>query len=115
MSSFVGRHRELTTPARMLGRVERGGRADRPESQARAIDLVGADREPVAKRITMVGSVKWLERRPFDAHDLAQLGAHRSRVPGADATTPSLVVSRSGAPVEGVPVIDPDELVAAYR
>jgi hypothetical protein len=28
------------------------------------IDLVGADREPIAKKITMVGSVKWLENKP---------------------------------------------------
>ncbi|WP_280343454.1 hypothetical protein [Nocardia abscessus] len=33
------------------------------------IDLIGADREPVAKAIHFVGSIKWLEDRPFDRHD----------------------------------------------
>ncbi|PRX45512.1 hypothetical protein B0I33_109175 [Prauserella shujinwangii] len=78
------------------------------------IDIVGADREPVAKRITVVGSMKWLEQRPFDAHDLGRLVSHRSRLPGADETTPPLVVSRSGATVGGVQVIGPEELLAAW-
>jgi AAA+ ATPase superfamily predicted ATPase len=79
------------------------------------IDLVGADRAPIAKRITMVGSVKWLEQRPFDAHDLARLWSHRSRMPGADSATPLLVVSRSGATIGDVPVIGPEDLLAGYR
>lgn len=79
------------------------------------IDLVGADRAPIAKRITLVGSIKWLERRPFDIHDLAQLGSHRARMPGADETTPMLAVSRCGTTVDGALAIGPDELLAAYR
>ncbi|MDX6240601.1 MAG: uncharacterized protein QOG10_5421, partial [Kribbellaceae bacterium] len=34
------------------------------------IDLVGADREPVAKRLLFLGSIKWLEKNHFDNHDL---------------------------------------------
>jgi AAA+ ATPase superfamily predicted ATPase len=79
------------------------------------VDIVGADREPIAKRITCVGSIKWLERRPFDHHDLAQLLVHRSRLPGADESTPLVAVSRGGATTDGVRLITPDELLSAYQ
>jgi len=79
------------------------------------IDLVGADRGPIAKKITMVGSIKWLERRAFDAHDFGELVVHRAKLPGADATTPLVVVSRSGSTVDGVTRVGPDEIVNAYR
>jgi AAA+ ATPase superfamily predicted ATPase len=79
------------------------------------IDIVGADREPVAKRITCVGSVKWLESRPFDAHDLARLILHRSRLPGADESTPLVAVSRSGTTADEVVQIGPDDLITAWR
>ncbi len=36
------------------------------------IDIVGADRSPIAKRVTAVGSIKWLENKPFDQRDLAR-------------------------------------------
>ncbi|WP_424531203.1 hypothetical protein ACOZ38_14875 [Sphaerisporangium viridialbum] len=79
------------------------------------IDIVAADRAPVAKRVTAVGSIKWLENRPFDAHDLARLVLHRSLLPGADDTTPLLAVSRSGSTVDGVPTIVPEDLLSAWR
>lgn len=79
------------------------------------IDLVGADRAPVAKRITFVGSVKWLENGPFDAHDLSRLLVHRSRLPGADDATELLAVSRSGRGVEGIRVLAPEDLLTAWR
>jgi hypothetical protein len=79
------------------------------------IDVVGADRGPVAKKITIVGSIKWLERWPFDAHDIAELVVHRTKLPGAEPTTPLMAISRSGSSVDGATVIGPDEIVAAYR
>jgi uncharacterized protein len=79
------------------------------------IDLICADREPIAKRITMVGSVKWLENKPYDGHDLTRLIIHRRQLPGADDTTPLLAVTRSGATIDGVAVLGPDELLAAWR
>ncbi|HLU75304.1 MAG TPA: DUF234 domain-containing protein [Nonomuraea sp.] len=79
------------------------------------IDLVGADREPVAKRITLLGSIKWLENRPFDHHDLTELIVHRSKMPGADADTPLYVVSRAGCTVDGVRHVTPEELIEAWR
>lgn len=79
------------------------------------IDLVVADRAPVAKRILAVGSVKWLENAPFDTHDLARLLTHRTQLPGADPDTPLVVVSRSGCAVDGVRHYGPDDLIAAWR
>ncbi|MFC5815524.1 ATP-binding protein [Nonomuraea harbinensis] len=79
------------------------------------IDLVGADREPVAKRVTLLGSIKWLENRPFDHHDLTELIVHRSKMPGADADTPLYAVSRAGCTVDGVRHVTPEELIEAWR
>ncbi|MEU6641185.1 DUF234 domain-containing protein [Saccharomonospora sp. NPDC046836] len=81
------------------------------------IDIVGADREPVAQAITVVGSVKWLEQRPFDLRDVARLMRHRAQLPGATDTTPLIAVSRNGAgvtPIEGVQVLGPDDLLSAW-
>ncbi|MFI2649733.1 ATP-binding protein [Micromonospora fulviviridis] len=79
------------------------------------IDLVGADRTPVAKRITFVGSIKWLENGPFDAHDLGRLVLHRAQLPGADERTPLIAVARSGRSVEGVTLLGPEHLLTAWR
>ncbi|MFI6484861.1 DUF234 domain-containing protein [Nonomuraea sp. NPDC050663] len=79
------------------------------------IDLVGADREPVARRITYVGSIKWLENRPFDKHDLGELFVHRSRLPGADQETPLVAVARSGCTADHIQHVGPDELVGAWE
>lgn len=65
------------------------------------IDLVGADREPTARTIGFVGSIKWHEDQPFDARDLAELIVARDRLPGADRDTPLVAVSRVGGPVAG--------------
>lgn len=75
------------------------------------IDIVVADRAPVAKEIVAVGSIKWLENAPFDAHDLGQLHAHRLQLPGAAPDTPLLAVSRSGCSVDGVVCLGPDDLL----
>ncbi|MEU8020933.1 DUF234 domain-containing protein [Micromonospora haikouensis] len=79
------------------------------------IDLVGADREPVARRVTFVGSIKWLERRAFDGHDLGRLLLHRSLLPGADERTELVAVSRAGVDVDGVRALSPEDLLTAYR
>src|SRR5215204_4552714 len=52
------------------------------------IDLVVGDRSPVAKRVLALGSIKWLENAPFDRHDLGELHAHRTQLPGAAVDTP---------------------------
>jgi AAA+ ATPase superfamily predicted ATPase len=79
------------------------------------IDLVGADREPVAQRISFTGSVKWRENMPFGERDLADLIRHRSRLPGADESTPLIVITRSGATVKSPIMLSPDDLLAAWR
>ncbi|WP_443065082.1 DUF234 domain-containing protein [Streptomyces sp. NBC_01336] len=67
------------------------------------IDIVGADRAPIAKKITLVGSVKWLEKKPFDNRDLARLVTHRSQLPGADDTTPCSPSPATAAPPTSPP------------
>lgn len=79
------------------------------------IDVVVADRVPVATRVLGVGSIKWLERTPFDAADLGALVRHRALLPGADAQTGLLAVSRAGCTVEGVTVYDPQTLIDVWH
>ncbi len=60
------------------------------------IDLVGADRAPVARQICFAGSIKWLTS-PFDRHDLNELVASVQRLPGFEPGQSGLaVVSLSG-------------------
>jgi uncharacterized protein len=64
------------------------------------VDLVGADRGPVATRLFFVGSIKWLGT-PFDQHDLSAFRRAAVHVPGYDqADTGLVVVSLSGAVAE---------------
>jgi hypothetical protein len=88
-------------------------RAFQPE-----IDLVGADRAPVAREIYYAGSVKWLER-PFDDHDLAALQRDAIAIPGFEpGRTHLAAVSRAG-PASGVSrqlalCWGPQDVVAAF-
>ncbi|MFE3542156.1 ATP-binding protein [Nocardia sp. NPDC059177] len=59
------------------------------------IDLIGADRSPVAHRIAFAGSIKWLGS-PFDRHDLASLTKGAHMVPGFVAPDTALVVVSLG-------------------
>lgn len=60
------------------------------------IDLIGADRAPVARKLWYAGSVKWLDR-PFDGRDLAALQHAVTNVPGFESSETALVsVSRAG-------------------
>lgn len=77
------------------------------------IDLVGADRSPIAKKITLAGSIKWHENKPFDSRDLAELIVHRSQLPGSDDETQLLAVSRNGA-TANVQVLTPEDLLTAW-
>lgn len=79
------------------------------------IDIVCADREPVAQRITAVGSVKWLENRRFDRHDLAELIVHRSKLPGANDDTALMAVARAGVDAPGVAPFTPRDLLDAWQ
>lgn len=78
------------------------------------IDLVGADRQPVAKRLLFLGSVKWLENSAFDSHDLAALHKHRAAV--TDDPMPLIAVSRSGVNCAGLQATyGPQDLLTAWR
>lgn len=79
------------------------------------IDLVGADRDPIAKRITMVGSIKWRDNSTFDARDVSRLAMHRSQLPGAGEDAELIAVSRSGGKLDGVRVLMPEDLLEAWR
>ncbi|MFF9059924.1 ATP-binding protein [Streptomyces sp. NPDC014882] len=78
------------------------------------IDLVGADRQPVAKRLLFLGSVKWLENSAFDGHDLAALHKHRAAV--TEDPVPLIAVSRAGVGCTGLQAAyGPEELLTAWR
>jgi AAA+ ATPase superfamily predicted ATPase len=78
------------------------------------IDLVGADRVPVAGRLLFVGSIKWQDTVPFDRHDEAALIRHRSEL--TDDLIPLVAVSRSAI---DSPAADaryrPEDLIQAWR
>ena len=54
------------------------------------IDLIGADRAPVATRLWYAGSVKWLDH-PFGSRDLAALQRGAPQVPGFDPEETALI------------------------
>ncbi|MDI5969794.1 ATP-binding protein [Streptomyces sp. SL13] len=78
------------------------------------VDIVGADRGPVAKELLFLGSIKWLETSPFDAHDLAALHKHRAAL--TDDPTPLVAVSRGGVNCSGLQAAyGPGDLLGAWR
>ena len=80
------------------------------------VDLVGAERAARPRRVEFVGSIKWRERAPFDRRDLAHLVSQSQRVPGTDAATLTVGVSRSGFEVEDLDLrLGPEELLEAWR
>jgi hypothetical protein len=81
------------------------------------IDLVGADRGPVASRIAFAGSIKWQDG-PFDRRHLDDLNRHAPMVPGFQPGTSGLVVvSRSGTdlPASAADLVwGPEDIVQAW-
>jgi hypothetical protein len=78
------------------------------------IDLVGADREPVAKQLVFLGSITGLETSPFDVRDLAALHKHRAAL--TDDPIPLVAVSRSGVNCSGLQATyGPEALLAGWR
>lgn len=78
------------------------------------IDVVIADRAPVATIVLAVGSIKWLGSHPFSEHDHARLVVHRGQLPGAAENTTMFAVSRSGCTVPGLRCYEPAELLGAW-
>jgi len=77
------------------------------------IDIVGADREPVAQRLLFLGSVKWLEMGQFDDHDLVALQRQRDRI--TPDPVPLIAVSRAGvSTAHADAVFSPADLIDAW-
>lgn len=71
------------------------------------IDLIGADRrDPPAKQITFLGSIKWRETKPVTMADYNALVAGGTRVPGVAPTTIKVAVSRLGADADALTAFD---------
>ncbi len=63
----------------------------------------------------MVGSVKWRTEASFGRDDLGDLLVHRAQVPGADADTRLIGVSRAGFAVPGLDAeLHPHDIVDAF-
>lgn len=78
------------------------------------IDIVGADRAPIARELLFLGSIKWLEQATFDAHDLAALHRHRAAL--TDDPLPLVAVSRAGVSCRGLDAAyAPEDLLAAWQ
>ncbi|MDT0347761.1 ATP-binding protein [Streptomyces litchfieldiae] len=81
------------------------------------VDLIGADREPVAGAVHFIGSIKWLESQPFGRREYDAMARDMLAVPGTEAGTPLVAVSRSGVE-DGLPLAahwGPEDLVRAWR
>jgi hypothetical protein len=84
-----------------------------PRSNDIEIDIVGADREPIARQLLFVGSIKWLERSAFDEHDFSALLRHRTLFTGE--LLPLVAVSRAGVSCGGLDATyGPDELIESW-
>ena len=59
------------------------------------VDLIGADREPVAKKISFIGSIKWRDEQQFTYHDCADLFKAVPYIPGCQEA-PLAAVSATG-------------------
>jgi len=87
-----------------------------PRSFNPEIDLVGADRAPIAKKIFYTGSIKWLNT-VFDRHDFAAMVRASAHIPGGvDGETGLVIVSRTGvAPSVGADLVwSPGDVLAAW-
>jgi len=81
------------------------------------IDLVRADRRPVATQVNFVGSIKWYDNKPFTSRDYDRLAEDATAVPGATRDTPLVAVSRTGF-ADGLPLAarwGPDDLLRAWQ
>lgn len=77
------------------------------------IDIVGADRAPVAHELLFVGSVKWLEHTPFDDRDHARMLRHRAAL--TDEPLPTVAVTRTATDCRGPDAVyAPNDLLRAW-
>jgi AAA+ ATPase superfamily predicted ATPase len=77
------------------------------------IDIVGGDREPIAKELLFIGSIKWLDNAAFDDHDFAALRRHGDHL--TSKRLPLVAASRAGISAAGVDAeYGPDDLIAGW-
>lgn len=77
------------------------------------IDIVVADRAPIAKQLRLIGSIKWRDDATFDVRDLHALHHHSLAL--TDKVVPLIAVSRCGASTGGLDAVyDPETLIAAW-
>lgn len=81
------------------------------------VDLVGGRAPVTPPGIDFVGSIKWRDETPFDRADAAALADARASVPGTDAQTRLVGVSRDGfRGATGLDVkLSARDLLAAWR
>jgi uncharacterized protein len=82
------------------------------------IDLIGADRLSVARKLCYAGSIKWLDH-PFGTRDLTVLQRGAPHVPGFDPGETALIgVSRTGfadsAPTNLALCWLPEDIIRAF-
>ncbi|GAA2839617.1 hypothetical protein [Nonomuraea rubra] len=89
-------------------------RGTRPQDWNEALRALA--KGPVAGHIYFVGSIEWLDNRPFDRHDYDELVRDAPFVPGAALDTPKIAASRAGAEpglsLDGL--WRPEDLIAAW-
>ena len=103
----------------MIGLVFRTSTTRRRTAFDPKIDLVGADRAPVAAQVYFAGAVKWLNR-PFDGRDLADLQQGAMSIPGYSYGGTALIAVSAVGVAAGVAeqlalCWGPQEVVAAYE
>jgi uncharacterized protein len=80
------------------------------------VDLVGVEGTAKQRRVSLLGSIKWRERKPFAGRDASALASQRRMVPGTDEDTVLIAVSSSGFDVRDIPVrLGPQDLLDAWR
>lgn len=79
------------------------------------IDLVGGRAPGGSDRIDFVGSIKWRSKAKLDESDVERLIAHREMLPGADADTLLVGVSRTGFATERLDVALGVEAIVGTR
>lgn len=81
------------------------------------VDLIGADKAPVANNVYFAGSIKWLQSS-FDQRDFAELRQATPSIPGfAEGNGGLMAVSRSGFSVESPELIrwGPEEMLSSWE
>lgn len=78
------------------------------------IDIIGADRGPIAKRLAYAGTIKWLEDEALGSAEVDALVAALAAVPGATGGLPLVAVSRAGVTARNAVALGPDDLIEAF-